>query len=77
MSGTLAQLVEHWTFNPSAPGSSPGRPTIQREKMSNYDYRPDLEDQEENEKQLREKLKELTEEEENDSNRDDRQTPPC
>ena len=22
--GSLAQLVEHWTFNPGVPGSSPG-----------------------------------------------------
>tara|TARA_B110000211_G_scaffold172526_1_gene194750 strand:- start:2136 stop:2360 length:225 start_codon:yes stop_codon:yes gene_type:complete len=73
----LAQLVEHWTFNPSVLGSSPRRPTIQREKMSNYDYRPELEEQEEGEKQLKEKIKKLPEEEENDSDRNDREAPPC
>ena len=26
--GPLAQLVEHWTFNPLVDGSSPSRPTI-------------------------------------------------
>ncbi len=26
--GSLAQLVEHWTFNPLVPRSSRGRPTI-------------------------------------------------
>ena len=25
--GPLAQQVEHWTFNPTVPGSSPGRLT--------------------------------------------------
>src|SRR5882672_10478156 len=27
--GPLAQLVEHWTFNPLVAGSNPARPTIQ------------------------------------------------
>jgi hypothetical protein len=45
--------------------------------MSNYDYRPDLEDQEENEIQLKEKIKKLPKEEENDSDRNDREAPPC
>jgi hypothetical protein len=27
--GPVAQLVEHRTFNPQVPGSSPGRPTIE------------------------------------------------
>ena len=45
--------------------------------MSNYDYRPELEEQEEGEKQLKERIKKTSEEEVNDSNRDDRETPPC
>ena len=73
----LAQLVEQVAFNDQVLGSIPRRPTIQREQMSNYDYRPDLEDQEENEKQLKEKIKKLPEEEENDSDRNDREAPPC
>jgi hypothetical protein len=44
--------------------------------MSNYDYRPELEEQEEGEKQLKEKIKKL-QEEEDDSFRDDREAPPC
>lgn len=56
--------------------------------MSNYDYRPDLEELYEAEKEVLRKLEEPIEEElkirkakekeeENDSNRDDRETPPC
>ena len=57
--------------------------------MSNYDYRPDLEEQMiaeekaleellrgEEWKEIFRKLKKIKEEE-NDSNRDDRETPPC
>ncbi len=33
LSGSVAQLVEHWTFNPLVEGSSPSRPTIQSRKV--------------------------------------------
>ena len=36
MKGSIAQLVEHRTFNPQVPGSSPGGPTIQGNSMDNY-----------------------------------------
>ena len=56
--------------------------------MSNYDYRPELEEfykpvevpleeKKEGEKQLKEIIKKLPEEEEDDSNGNDREAPPC
>jgi hypothetical protein len=37
MKGSIAQLVEHRTFNPQVPGSSPGGPTIsKKENMDTY-----------------------------------------
>ena len=49
---------------------------FKEKNMSNYDYRPELEELEEIERELREKLKEC-QEVQDDCDRDDRKTPPC